>query len=299
MQTTLLVDGNAVSYMVPVLKCKSVDDFIKYFLIKVRDYSTSISSNNLSHKAILFFDDKKDNWREKLYPDYQRKRKEAKKSLTSSKLEEDNLRSNYMSIFKDKLNRSNKYLYLHCSNTETDDLMAIYCSNIKKDNEKVIIITTDKDLYQLVNKDSNISLLSIVKHEIIQDRSEGKRVLEEKIWLGDPSDSIPGVCKNVGKKSFDDLKTFIDKMNELEKDPTDKILSRKICEDANIKYIPSFSNFSKEQLDINRKLIDLSYVLELDKLDGFVKTQYLKNNCEKAKFSPYSVYSILQDLCKY
>lgn len=294
--TTLLIDGNAVAYTINLSLCKNENDFIRMYLSHIREYAKQFTS---MPKAILFFDDKKDNWRERLYPDYQKGRKEAKNKYTEIQLEEAKRRSEYLTCLKEKINKS-RYTYLHYPHTETDDLISLYCNNIQKENETVIILTTDKDLFQLIREKGNkkVQVLFLIKRKLIKDEKLGQQILEEKIWLGDNSDSIPGVCKNVGKANFEDLKKFLFALEEYETklddkvDISDKSVCKKIAESIEVRYIPSFSNFDNEQLQVNQKLVNLSYVVELDEKENNVKTNYLKENVEKAKFSPFGFYSI-------
>lgn len=289
-QHTLLIDGNAVAYTIQVINSQYVNDkkdFCRQYLGRLREYAKQFSTINT--KAILFFDDKFGNWREKLYPDYQKTRKVH----TEQQQYEIDLRKQYLDYVKQKFNKSQKYMYLSYPSTETDDLVALYCKNVQQDGEMVTILTTDKDLYQLINEDLHkpVRVLQIIKRKLITSEKEGKEALNRKILLGDNSDSIPGICKNVGEKSIDDFMVFLNAMEENDIDPTDKEKAKRISESLNIKYTPSYSNYSKEQHETNKKLIDLNYVVELDAENGNKKTQYLVDNAEKAKFSPGSLYS--------
>lgn len=292
-QHTLLIDGNAVAYTIKVIDSQYVNDkkdFCRQFLSRIREYAKQFSS--LNTKAILFFDSKQDNWREKLYPDYQKQRKVAHHS--QDKIQETELRREYLTYLKDKFDRSKRYQYVSYPHTETDDLVALYCKCIQQEGEMVTILTTDKDLYQLISEDVHkpVRVLSIVHRKLIRSESEGQEALFNKIWLGDNSDSIPGICKNVGVKSIKDFKTFLEAMKDNDVNPTDRDKAKKVCESLNIKYIPSFSNYDKEQHRLNEKLIDLNYVVELDHKNDDEKIRFLQTISEQAKFLPGSIYSL-------
>lgn len=288
-QHTLLIDGNAVAYTINIQYVKDEKDFCRQFLGRLREYAKQFSSINT--KAILFFDDKYNNWREKLYPDYQKARREAK--YTEQQKQEAQLRSKYLKYIKQKFDNSSRYMYVHYPSTETDDLIALYCNNIQQSNETITILTTDKDLFQLIREDKQkpVRVLFLIHRKLVTSQIEGQKILKKKIWLGDNSDSIPGICHNVGEKSLADFEIFIDKMKETGTDPTDKENAKRICESAGIKYVPSFSNYNQEQFEINTKLIDLSYVIKLDADNNNEKTTYLMRCKDKAKFSPGSLYS--------
>lgn len=292
-QHTLLIDGNAVAYTIKVIDSQYVNDkkdFCRQFLSRIREYAKQFSS--LNTKAILFFDNKQNNWREKLYPDYQKQRKVAHHS--QDKIQETELRREYLTYLKDKFDRSKRYQYVSYPHTETDDLVALYCKCIQQEGEMVTILTTDKDLYQLISEDVHkpVRVLSIVHRKLIRSESEGQEALFNKIWLGDNSDSIPGICKNVGVKSIKDFKTFLEAMKDNDVNPTDRDNAKKVCESLNIKYIPSFSNYDKEQHRLNEKLIDLNYVVELDHKNDDEKIRFLQTISEQAKFLPGSIYSL-------
>lgn len=297
-KNTCLCDGNAIAYTIAIDSCKDEKDFCRMFFYRLREYAKNFSS---MPRFILFFDDKfGGNWREELYSDYQKGRKEAILKYTQNQKEEQDKRKKYLAFLKEKIDKS-KYMYLHYPHTETDDLLALYCNNVQQEDETVTILTTDKDLFQLIRETGKkkVQVLFLIKRKLVKDETLGKEILADKIWLGDNSDSIPGVCRNVGKANIEDLKTFLFSTEEYEQKTGESIdihdikKVKSICsETLKIKYIPSFSNFSKEQLDLNTKLIDLSYVVELDKKQDNVKTKYLQENVEKAKFSPYSIYNI-------
>lgn len=292
MYTTCLVDGNAVAHTILLKECKDEQTFVRKYFSRLRDYSNSFTS---LPKFILFFDDKQGGtWRDNLYPSYQEGRKTQKAKFTQEQLDDDIRLSSYVRYLKSVIDNSNKFKYIEYPHTEADDLISLYCNNIQQDDETVTIFTTDKDLFQLINNSSvkRVQVFFLVKRQIIKDTKEGEEALITKLWLGDNSDSIPGVCKNVGEKSIEDLKTFIKFAKSESFDYKDVAISKEKCKTANIKYVPSFSNFSYEQYLLNKKLIDLQYVVELDKKDNNIKTQYIIDNLKYCKVSPFALYGL-------
>lgn len=294
MSTTLLVDGNAVAYTIPIADCIDEKDFAKRFLGRLREYAKQFTS---IPKAIIFFDTKTGGtWRDKIYPDYQKDRRAQRENYTEAQRDESDKRNAYLNYLKQQIDKS-KFNYLGYPHTETDDLIALYCNNIQEDGETVVILTTDKDLFQLIREKGKkkVQVLFLIKRRLVKEEKEGKEILEKKIMLGDPSDSIPSVCKGVGPKYYPDFKIFLMKMKETETDPTDKEQAKKISESLGIKYISSFSNYSQEQLRTNKMLIDLNTVCENDIKDNYEKTEYIRRNLSTVKFSPYSLYNIKID----
>lgn len=295
MSHTFLVDGNAVAYTLNIDNYNNEKDFAKAYFNKLRDLSKTFMS---MPKMLLFFDNKSGlTWRDKLYPDYQKDRRLQKEKFTEKQKLEAYKRSSYIKYIKDSIDKNAKFSYISYPHTETDDLVSLYCNNIQEDGETVIILTTDKDLYQLIREKGNrkVQILFLIKRKVIKSEQEGKDILEKKIMLGDPSDSIPSVCKGVGPKYYPDFKVFLKTMKENSIDPTNKEEAKKLCEKLNIKYISSFSNFDKEQLYLNKKLVDLNTVCENDKKADFEKTKYLKDIIKTAKFSPYSMFTLKFD----
>lgn len=286
-KTTILVDGNALAYIINVNNFSTEKEYARAYFSKLTDYTRKLSPLS---KIILCFDNKfGGTWREDLYSDYQKDRKASHQNSSVAQKEEQKRRHEYISYIEKRINDS-KYMFLSYPHTESDDLISLYCKKIREQNEKVYILTTDKDLYQLI--DDNTYIYNITKNKIIKDINEGKEILETKILLGDPSDSIPSVCRGVGKTYFSNFKMFLQLMKETNTDPTDKQKAKEVSENNNIKYINSFSNYNIEQHRLNENLVDLDYVIKNDEKENNIKTNYIKNNIDKLRFSAFSLYNI-------
>ncbi len=90
-------------------------------------------------------------------------------------------------------------------NVEGDDLIAYYCLN-KRENEKIIIVSADRDLTQLISNDIAIYLPSEKKYISVKNYLDVlgyhyKNVLVKKIICGDVSDNIKGI-KGVGDETL-------------------------------------------------------------------------------------------------
>lgn len=289
MSVTLLVDGNALSYVVPVNKYNTKEEYTKQYFNKLRDYAKNFTA---MVKVIVFFDNKVGGtWRDTLYSEYQKGRKASKTKKTDAEYAESVKRAEYLSYIKECFNNS-KYDYVSYPHTESDDLIALYCKKLQQDKETIVILTTDKDLYQLISEDKNkkVQIYSLTKHKLFKDEKEGKEALENKIMLGDASDSIPSVCVGVGATYYPDFKLYLEKMKENNIDPTDENKAKAVCESLNIKFIKSFTNYDAEQHKLNKKLIDLDTICELDDVDD--KLKYMTSILNSAKVSPYALYNI-------
>jgi DNA polymerase I len=98
--------------------------------------------------------------------------------------------------------------YYEADNYEADDIIGTIANMIDRNDEyKVTIISSDKDLLQLITDDVKVKLLKQKDH-IIMDRNtffneyglEPIKMIDLKGLQGDPSDNIPGV-KGIGEKT--------------------------------------------------------------------------------------------------
>ena len=101
-------------------------------------------------------------------------------------------------------------------NYEADDLIATYAKKITEAGAKVTIISSDKDLMQLVS--NKIRLFDPMKSKVIGERVLEKfgvkpdQVIDVQSLAGDSSDNIPGV-PGIGIKTAAEL---INKYKNLE-----------------------------------------------------------------------------------
>lgn len=292
MSSTILVDGSAVAYIVNVDKYNNQKDYARAYFDKLRDYAREFAT---MPQMCLFLDQKEGlTWRDELFPDYQKGRKAQKAAYEGAEKVQMERRIAYINYIKKVIDQSGKFRYISYPHTESDDMIALYTRYIQAEGENVIIATTDNDLLQLIRSEGNrrVAVYSITKHKMFKNEQEGQEMLERKIMLGDPSDSIPSVCRGVGKTYFDDFKIFLEAMKEHETDPTDPVEAKKICESLGIKYIKSFSNYDKHQRWLNKRLVDLRYVCKQDKESGGEKTEYIRSILAQAKFSPFALYKL-------
>lgn len=154
---------------------------------------------------------------------------------------------------------------------EGDDIIAYYCQN-KKPNERVVIVSEDRDLTQLITDEICIWIPSM--HKFITPKNDvqelgytHENVVLKKLICGDSSDNIFGI-KGVGEKGllklFPDLKAKKATLNEIltrsQEMQTDRLQHKK-------KPLKSLENMlnrvtdgcqGKDIYEINEKIIDLS-----------------------------------------
>jgi DNA polymerase-1 len=92
---------------------------------------------------------------------------------------------------------------------EADDLIASYCCEAKKENLEVVIVSSDKDLMQLISP--GVSMLDPMKQKPIGEKEvldkfgvTPDKVIEVQALIGDPTDNVPGV-PSIGPKTAAEL----------------------------------------------------------------------------------------------
>ena len=98
---------------------------------------------------------------------------------------------------------------IELANYEADDLIATYAKKIIKEGAKVTVISSDKDLMQLVS--DNIRLYDPMKSKVLGEKEvfekfgvKPHQVIDVQSLAGDSSDNIPGV-PGIGIKTAAEL----------------------------------------------------------------------------------------------
>lgn len=135
---------------------------------------------------------------------------------------------------------------------EADDVIGRIVSKLP---DQVVIVSSDKDYMQLVNK--KVSVYSPVKRKfydreaiINEFNASPNNFLTQKILLGDNGDNVPGV-KGLGAKTL--AKHFPMLVEDTEYSYKDVVA---MCKDGKAKIHRSIEQF-EFQMEINRKLMDL------------------------------------------
>ncbi len=172
-------------------------------------------------------------------------------------------------------------------NYEADDLIATVAKEFSK-KDKVLIVSSDKDLFQLINED--IMIYQAGKDKIMAEKETEEKfgVLPSQIvdflaLMGDPSDNVPGV-KGIGEKTAAKLlKEF--KTIENIYESIDKITPASLKE----KLIAG-----KEDAFLSKKLVILKSDLKIQNLELNLKEEKreeLKNFYRELEF-----YSFLKEM---
>ena len=202
-----LIDGSGyifrAYYALPPLSRKkdglptgAVSGFCSMLFKLLEDARSDDSKNKPTHFAVIF-DSARKNFRNEIYKDYKANRSEAPEDLIPQ--------FEYIRKSVQAFNLPS----IELINYEADDLIATYAKKIIDAGAKVTIVSSDKDLMQLVSND--IRLYDPMKNRVI-----GKNEVKEKFGVtpeqvidvqslaGDSSDNIPGV-PGIGIKTAAEL----------------------------------------------------------------------------------------------
>ena len=202
-----LIDGSGyifrAYYALPPLSRKSdglptgaVSGFCSMLFKLLEESRSDDSKNKPTHFAVIF-DSARKNFRNDIYSEYKANRTEAPEDLIPQ---------------FEYIRKSVKAFNLpsiELSNYEADDLIATYAKKITEAGAKVTVISSDKDLMQLVSK--NIRLYDPMKSKVLGEKEvfekfgvKPNQVIDVQSLAGDSSDNIPGV-PGIGIKTASEL----------------------------------------------------------------------------------------------
>jgi len=258
-----LIDGSGyifrAYYALPPLSRKSdglptgaVSGFCSMLFKLLEDSRSDDSIHRPTHFAVIF-DSAKKNFRNDIYSEYKANRTETPEDLIPQ--------FEYIR----KAVKAFGLPSIELINYEADDLLATYAKEIVEAGAKVTVISSDKDLMQLVSE--KIRLYDPMKNKVLGEQEvfekfgvKPSQVIDVQSLAGDSSDNIPGV-PGIGVKTAAEL---INKYKTLE------ILLR------NIKEIPQNKRretllANKDKAILSKKLVTLKDDVPIkDKPESFI-----------------------------
>ena len=146
---------------------------------------------------------KKDNWRLELYKEYKARRKHIPQ-----------IGPILHHVYKDKwFEQAGASKILYHPHLEADDCIALYAKSQSQRENKIIIVSSDRDFMQLSSANIRIMDLSF---RIKNNNTDPQKALQLKILMGDKSDNIPSVFPKCGIKTaqrcLEDPSYFTQKM---------------------------------------------------------------------------------------
>ena len=148
-------------------------------------------------RAVVVFDHPSRNFRHNIYPEYKQHRPPVPEDLKSQ-----------LPILRQAAKALN-FKTLEAEGLEADDVIASLAKNANFNSDRAIIVSSDKDLMQLVN--DKIWMFDPVKQEYIKCEEVVKKfgispaqVVDFLAIVGDAADNVPGIS-GIGPKTATDL----------------------------------------------------------------------------------------------
>ena len=288
----ILIDGSGyifrAYYALPPMSRKdgtpvnAVFGFTNMLVKLIEDYS--------EEKLIVIFDAARENFRNKIYPKYKANRGETPDDLIPQ-----------FDLIKQSV-EAFKIPQIEIQGYEADDIIATYTKEAKKLNFSSLIISSDKDLMQLV--DNDVQMLDPMKNkkiginEVIEKFGvKPDKVTQIQALTGDKIDNIPG-APGIGPKTalelikqFGDIEGLIKNSNKIKQEKKrEKIESSKedirislelVKLDKNVKLpvsiekILPYVTIKDNSESINKFLIEQDFKAILKRLEN---NSFIKNN---------------------
>ena len=174
-------------------------------------------------KLIVIFDAARENFRNKIYSEYKANRGDTPDDLIPQ-----------FDLIK-KCVKAFKIPQLEINGFEADDIIATYSKLAKKQDMQSLIISSDKDLMQLIN--DKVNMLDPIKNKHIGFQEvidkfgvEPEKVIQVQALMGDNTDNIPG-APGIGPKTaaelinkFGDIESLIKKYKEIKQQKRQQII---------------------------------------------------------------------------
>ncbi len=151
-----------------------------------------------THAAVIF-DAARITFRNRLYPEYKAHRPPAPEDLIPQ-----------FSLVREAT-RAMNLPAIEMEDYEADDIIATYAAQARKENMEVTIVSSDKDLMQLIG--GGVQMFDAMKNKVIDAAQviekfgvPPEKVVEVLALIGDSSDNVPGVA-GIGPKTAAELIT--------------------------------------------------------------------------------------------
>ncbi len=176
------------------------------------------SLKNTKQIVVVVFDKARKNFRNEIYPLYKTNRSATPEDLIPQ--------FEYIRKVVDAFNLP----IIEQDNFEADDIIATYAEIAKKNNDSVVIYSSDKDLMQLM--DDKVNLYDPLKNKQLTTAdiekkfniTDPKLIPDIQALIGDTIDNIPGV-KGIGPKTaselilkYGNLEELLDKARNIKQD---------------------------------------------------------------------------------
>ena len=265
----ILVDGSAyifrAYYALPPMSRKdgvpvnAVFGFTNMLIKLIEDYK--------DEKLIVIFDAARENFRNKIYSAYKANRGETPEDL----IPQFDLIKKCVSAFN--------IPQIELEGYEADDIIATYATEATKLDIPSLIVSSDKDLMQLVNE--RVEMLDPMKNkkigikEVIEKFGvEPKKVVQIQALMGDKVDNIPG-APGIGPKIALELIQEYGDIEGLIKN------AGKIKQDKRRNIIKDFENDIRVSLELVKLDNNINLTLPISKIKSFSELNTSKDSINK------------------
>ena len=176
-------------------------------------------------------------WRKQIFPNYKANRKETREKSDHDWVKIFEILSNIRRELKEHM----PYRHIQIESAEADDIIGALVK--KYHNQKILILSGDKDFIQLHN--DNVQQYNPVLNKYVGKGETPSIYIKEHILKGDRSDGIPNVLS--------DDNVFIEGRRQ-------RPLTKKKIESWVNEVIMTFTEEEQKNYDRNQKLIDLSCI---------------------------------------
>ncbi len=204
-------------------------------------------------------------FRNKIFPDYKKNRDSAPKELKI----QFNLCRNFLTLLGISNLASDKY--------EADDIINTVSINTRKSGMSNIVISNDKDLFQIIHKNDiwwNLNGKKFNYDELKNKLKFAPQNLPDFLGLmGDPVDNIPG-APGIGEKT---ASVLINKYGTI-----DNVFANinSMMADLGLKYerYAKIISKNKEIIYLSKKLSNLEYIHDIKKNNGLIERNQVDLN---------------------
>jgi len=265
----ILVDGSAyifrAYYALPPMSRKdgipvnAVFGFTNMLIKLIEDYK--------DNKLIVIFDAARENFRNKIFPEYKANRGATPEDL----IPQFDLIKKCVAAFN--------IPQIELEGYEADDIIATYSTEAVKLGIPSLIVSSDKDLMQLVNE--KVEMLDPMKNkkiginEVIEKFGvEPKKVIQIQALTGDKVDNIPG-APGIGPKIALELINEYGDIDNLIKN------ADKIKQEKRKNTIKDFENEIRLSLELVKLYNNVNIILPISKIKSFSELNTSKDSINK------------------
>ena len=246
------------------------EDAVRHMILNsIRMYRTKF---NDEYGEVVLAYDSRHYWRKEHFPEYKAGRKKSRNSDDKDWNRIFEVLNNIKAELKDTF----PYKFLEVYGAEADDIIAVLAK--KYQNEKIMIVSGDKDFIQL-QKYSNVKQYSPIQKKFVNGH-DPYTYIKEHVLRGDKSDGIPNVL------SPDN--TFVDEMRQ-------RPLGQKKIDGLLSQDVDDYPDEIKRNYQRNVMLIDLDNVPS--ELEDKILDEYTSAPCgDRSKLFNYFIQNKLKTL---